>query len=176
MFERAAVGRAVVSVASWEPRWRASVRALWRENKGAKLHVLHSAKYDDWTREARAEILTEARSAEIETTERELDLERPGSTWHDVVAFTTDLLAADVRSVALDGTTMPRELTWVLLHAFGEVDYAYVPVGSYGAWQSKESLQLRLVLKRSGILFPDKPTCVVAMSGFDLGRLDQLIS
>lgn len=176
----AAPTRAIVSVASWEPRWTASVGALLVENPNATLHVLYSSRYASWTVDARRDVLAAAQNAGVETAETEIDLERPGTAWQAAVEVTLTLQAAGITGVALDGTTMPREMTWFLLHALGElcidVDYAYVPAGSYGDWLSKESLEPRLVLKRSGILFPDKPTCVVAMSGFDLGRLNQLVS
>lgn len=175
-----APARAIVTVASWEPRWTASVGALLAENPQAVLHVLYSSRYADWTADARRDVLAAARHAGTEASETEIDLERPGTAWQAAVEVTVALHSAGVTGVALDGTTMPREMTWFLLHALGElcmdVDYAYVPAGSYGDWLSKESLEPRLVLKRSGILFPDKPTCVVAMSGFDLGRLNQLVS
>jgi len=176
----AAPTHAIVTVASWEPRWKASVEALLVENPHAMLYILYSTRYADWTAEVRRDVLAAAHDAGTEASETQIDLERPGTAWQAAVDVTVTLHAAGVTGVALDGTTMPREMTWFLLHALGElrmdVDYAYVPVGSYGDWLSKESLEPRLVLKRSGILFPDKPTCVVAMSGFDLGRLNQLVS
>jgi hypothetical protein len=166
-------------MASWEPRWTASSAALIAENPGVALRVLYSSRYADWTADARSTVLAAARAAGASAVETEIDLEQPRTAWAAAVE-TARALQAEVETVALDGTTMPREMTWFLLHALGElgidVDYAYVPAGSYGDWLSKESLEPRLVLKRSGILFPDKPTCVVAMSGFDLGRLNQLVS
>ncbi len=175
-----APARAIVTVASWEPRWMASVGALLVDNPQAVLHVLYSSRYADWTADVRRDVLAAAQNAGAQASETEIDLERPRTAWQAAVEVTLTLEAAGVTGVALDGTTMPREMTWFLLHALGEVcmdvDYAYVPAGSYGDWLSKESLEPRLVLKRSGILFPDKPTCVVAMSGFDLGRLNQLVS
>jgi len=172
--------RAIVTVASWEPRWTASSAALVAENPGAALHVLYSTRYADWTADSRAAVLATARSAGVAAVETEVDLERPRTAWAAAVATARAIGQANVKTTALDGTTMPREITWFLLHALNElgidVDYAYVPAGTYGDWLSKESLQPRLVLKRSGILFPDKPTCVVAVSGFDLARLNQLVS
>lgn len=179
MYE-ASSSRAIVTMASWEPRWRASTDALLVENPGAALRILFSARYADWTAEARRAMLASVHATGVEVSETPVDLEQPRTSWQAAVAAATDLHGAGVTSVALDGTTMPREMTWFFLHVLGELgietDYAYVPAGSYGDWLSKESLQPRLVLKRSGILFPDKPTCVVAMSGFDLGRLNQLVS
>jgi hypothetical protein len=172
--------RAIVTVASWEPRWEPSVQALLNENPGASLHILFSSRYKEWTQGARLEMIRRAQLSDRCVDEMELDFEHSGSAWRGIAAFCERLAQAGVGSVVLDGTTMPRELTWFLLHATGalnlETDYAYVPAGSYGEWLSKESLQPRLVLKRSGILYPDKPTCVVAMSGFDLGRLNQMLS
>lgn len=172
--------RAILTMASWEPRWRASTDALLAENPGAVLHILFSARYADWTQEPRAGVLASARTAGFEAKESAVDLEQPRTSWQAAVDAAKALHGSGVTSVALDGTTMPREMTWFLLHVLGELgidtDYAYVPAGSYGDWLSKESLQPRLVLKRSGIMLPDKPTCVVAMSGFDLGRLNQLVS
>ncbi len=171
---------AIVTVASWEPRWTASVRALLDAQPNASLHVIYSSHYSDWTREARGEIDAEARAQGMLTSNTELDLDRSGEAWKGLASFAKGLARAGVKHVTLDGTTMPREATWLLLHATGELrlttDYTYVPAGSYGDWLSKESLQPRLVLKRSGILYPDKPTCVIAMSGFDAGRLNQLFS
>lgn len=179
MYEVASA-RAIVTMASWEPRWRASTDALLAENPGAALRILFSARYADWTAKARSEILESVRAAGVEASETPVDLEQPRTSWQAAVVAATELQGTGVTSVALDGTTMPREITWFFLHVLSELgidtDYAYVPAASYGDWLSKESLQPRLVLKRSGILFPDKPTCVVAMSGFDLGRLNQLVS
>lgn len=172
--------RAIVTMASWEPRWRTSTDALLAENPGAALRVLFSTRYADWTANARDEVLTSARANGVDASQTPVNLEQPRNSWHAAVEAATGLHEAGTTCVTLDGTTMPREITWFLLHVLGEfgieIDYAYVPAGSYGEWLSKESLQPRLVLKRSGILFPDKPTCVVAMSGFDIGRLNQLVS
>lgn len=172
--------RAIITMASWEPRWLTSTAALLDENPGAGLRLLFSARYGAWTSEARKAVLASARKRGIDATEVEVDLERPGTAWVAAVDAARVLAGGGVTRVALDGTTMPREVTWFLLHSLSElgidIDYAYVPAGTYGEWLSKESLQPRLVLKRSGVLFPDKPTCVVAMSGFDLGRLNQLVS
>ncbi|WP_294003965.1 hypothetical protein, partial [Sphingomonas sp.] len=172
--------RAIVTFASWEPRWKASVRALLSENDGASLRILYSARYTEWTKAARDEMISDARAGGFEVEQTEIDLEQSGRAWREAAAFTIALADAGIEAVSLDGTTMPREVTWFLLHATGELrlttDYIYVPAGSYGEWLSKESLQPRLVLKRSGVLYPDKPTCVMAMSGFDIGRLNQLVS
>ena len=172
--------RAIVTMASWEPRWKASVAALMTENPGAPLHVLFSSRYTDWTAEPRASIVEAARAAGVEVEETAVVLEQPRTAWAAAVQTVKSLREAGVTEVALDGTTMPREMSWFLLHALEEInleiDYSYVPAGEYGDWLSKESLEPRLVLKRSGILYPDRPTCVVAMSGFDLGRLNQLVS
>lgn len=180
MSEPVHVTTAVVTVASWEPRWRASVNAALLDNPGAGLHILFSSGYADWTAPDRAEVVADALAQGVRATEVEVDLENAGGSWRSTVAFTSELREAGVTRVVIEGTTMPREITWFLLYATGELgfetDYAYVPAGSYGDWLSKESLEPRLVIKRSGILFPDRPTCVVAMSGFDLGRLNQLVA
>lgn len=171
---------AIVTVASWEPRFLDSSKALISERPNTPVYVVRSERYADWTGDACNTLEAYCASKGSTFNEIKFDFEAPGDLWSNVVKFGTRLVDDGISAVALDGTTTPRELTWYFLHLFGEhrmpTEYFYVPAGEYGPWLSKESLTPRLVLKRSGIVYPDKPTCVVAMSGFDIGRLNQLLS
>lgn len=174
------MSRAIVAAASWEPRFISSLQALLDEKRASVAIIVFSAAYEEWTEEARAEASRICSLHECEYRPVKLNFDLPGELWKGVVSIGTQLREQGFDNLALDGSTMPRELTWFFLHLADTVgfmvDYHYVPVGSYGDWLSKESLAPRLVLKRSGILFPDKPTCVIAMSGFDLGRLNQVLT
>ena len=171
---------AIVTVASWEPRFLDSSKALIFENPLTPLYVVRSERYADWTEDACRELESYCSSNGSKFFETKFDFEAPGDLWSNVVKFGAQLFDDGVASVVLDGTTTPRELTWYFLHLFGEngiaTEFVYVPAREYGSWLSKESLTPRLVLKRSGIVYPDKLTCVVAISGFDIGRLNQLVS
>jgi hypothetical protein len=171
---------AVVAAASWEPRFVVSLEAtLDREGVG-ELHVLFSERYTEWTVAAREDVRLFANRRGVTYKEMLLDFERPRELWRGVSDLAEQLKANSINHLIVDGTTMPRELTWYLLHMRAEIglpgDYVYVPAGTYGDWLSKESLPPRLVIKRSGVLFPDKSTCILAISGFDIGRLNQLVS
>jgi hypothetical protein len=170
---------ALVTNASWEPRFLDSVAATLNGDRPNRVYVLYSAKYQEWTFDARRAARALAQSAGSRFSQIKLDFESPAALWGGVAHTVQRLHRDGVQRFVVDGTTMPREVTWYLLHACAElridVRYVYVPVGEYGAWLSKESLRPRLVLKRSGVLLPDRPTAVVAISGYDIGRLNQML-
>jgi hypothetical protein len=169
----------IITVASWEPRFVDSLRVAVAEENPLLVEVLYSTKYREWTAGARRDAKALALSAGAQYHQQRLDFESPAALWQGVAAAVRRAQKLGIERVIIDGTTMPREVTWYLLHVCGELGtkarYLYVPVGKYGPWLSKESLRPRLVLKRSGVLLPDRPTAVVAISGYDIGRLNQML-
>lgn len=86
------------------------------------------------------------------------------------------------KNVLVDLSTMPRCLIWFVLHFLeknnNRVDYVYYSPGSYsdGDWLSSDPEYPRLVLKHSGIAFPDQKTILLVQTGYDLERVSQLIA
>lgn len=83
--------------------------------------------------------------------------------------------------ILLDITTMPRFLIWYILHYLASfrinADFIYYQPEGYtkDKWLSRDPEQPRLLLKRSGIFLPDRPTALIVQPGFDVERIKQLL-
>ncbi len=80
--------------------------------------------------------------------------------------------------VRFNATTTPRDAIWNILHFLSidktPTEFTYFRPLSYGEYLSRDAQAPRLVLKRSGISFPDRPTCILVLDGFDAERRAQL--
>ncbi|OQW71218.1 MAG: hypothetical protein BVN35_16755 [Proteobacteria bacterium ST_bin11] len=84
-------------------------------------------------------------------------------------------------NILLDVSTMPRYLIWFLLHFLTSrqniIDYCYFSPERYEDcdWLTDEPLRPRLIFKHSGLYLPNQSSILVIQSGFDVGRVSQLI-
>lgn len=86
---------------------------------------------------------------------------------------------SETDEVILDLTTMPRYLIWACLHGLEtrkkKFTCIYYPPNSYGEWLSADTGKPQMVFRHSGVAFPDRPTCLLLFSGFDLSRAQHFV-
>jgi hypothetical protein len=109
-----------------------------------------------------------------------ISMEEDFKAWKKIESL-IDGLDLKGRSVLLDITTMPRFLIWFLCHFLeksdANIDYIYYKPLDYADEPSftTDPREPRLILKHSGILYPNRKTVLLIQSGFDFDRVDQLI-
>lgn len=170
--------RILIAPAGWEERFEQGVYIDITEFSPSKIVVPFSQMYANRTRLVRDKIRAKAQTLNIIYCEFEHDYCEPVSLYKsllDVFEAEVFLHAANIR---FNGTTAPRDLIWYALHFLSEkkipTEFSYFRPVSYGKYLSRDARAPRLILKRSGIAYPDQPTCILAISGFDRERLSQL--
>lgn len=102
------------------------------------------------------------------------------SAWKKVEEVLLDNSISD-KEVLIDVSTMPRYLIWFLLHFLtacrNRIKYCYFTPKKYEDcdWLTDEPLQPRLIFKHSGLYLPNRGSILIIQSGFDVGRVSQLI-
>lgn len=169
----------LISVASWEDRFQEGVLETLSKHTIQSVSVLYSEKYGAQTKSNRASLLSACEIKGIAYSESRLDFTDAPQTWKGIQSWLHKLITPGSR-VLFDISTSPREITWFVLHHLRSINctifYHYYRPRIYGEWQSRDALLPRLVFRRSGIAFPDKPTAIVAITGFDSDRVAQIIN
>ena len=171
---------AVVTVASWEPRFLLGLRRILAENSVSRICAYYLREYGDRTREVRRELNQVASQyGVLKVEERELAFGEPVETWNRLQQDFGK--SGEVGSAVLvDLTTMPREIIWSTLfwlEASGtETHYVYNRPSGYGTgWLAKDPDEARLVYKLAGVQEVGRPTALVAVTGFDENRCRQAV-
>lgn len=169
----------LISVASWEDRFREGVLETLLNHHIRSVGVLYSEKYKPQTESNRAALVSICKKNELSYFDKEIDLADTPQTWKGIQTWLQSLVTTEA-NVLFDISTSPREITWFVLHHLRAINckifYHYYRPQIYGEWQSRDALLPRLVFRRSGITFPDKPTAIVAITGFDSDRVAQIIN
>ena len=114
----------------------------------------------------------------IEQVSIELDYSDDVCLYKKIIEFlSSNIKGQDV--FRFNYTTSPRDIIWYTLHylQFNHIhtELSYYRPDDYAKGHlSCNAGSPRLIIKRSGIVFPDKHTCVLALSGFDAERLAQI--
>ena len=171
---------AVVTVASWEPRFLLGLQRILAENAVSRICAYYLREYADRTKKAREELYQVAgQYGALKVEERELAFGEPAKTWNTLQQdFGKNEEAG--RAVLVDLTTMPREIIWSTLFwlesSGTETHYVYSRPSGYGAgWLAKDPDEARLVYKLAGVQEVGRPTALVAVTGFDENRCRQAV-
>lgn len=168
----------LVSIAGWEERFLKGMEGNLTNFSPDVVHVLYSKAYAGWTENNRNELkqLIEKQGKVYSQTEHDFD--DPAACYESVWKSISEVVRSSSDEVLFDATTATRELIWYLLHFLKTIgvktDFIYYRASSYGGWLSRDAQAPHLVLKSSGVMYPDLPTCILALSGFDDERLWQL--
>ena len=171
---------AVVTVASWEPRFLAGLRRILAENSVSRICAYYLREYAARTSDARRELERVASEyGALKVEERELAFGEPAKTWN-VLQQDFGRSGKAEGSVLVDLTTMPREIIWSALfwlEASGtDTHYVYNCPSGYGTgWLAKDPDEARLVYKLAGVQEIGRPTALVAVTGFDENRCRQAV-
>ncbi|MBH1970811.1 hypothetical protein FK216_06145 [Moraxellaceae bacterium AER2_44_116] len=83
-------------------------------------------------------------------------------------------------NILFDISTMPRHIILTCLHNFEKskkhIDTCYFPPSSYGEWLSRDQSKPQFLYRHSGIMYPDLPTCLLVLAGFEFERISSLIN
>lgn len=171
--------RALVTVASWEDRFRLGTERLLSVERPTTVLMFHYREYAEWSRFNRARIRSLCKEYAVKIQEVEVSFE-PIEAWRSYSAA-LDSYRDTTTDVMLDFTTAPRESIWTLLYILTKagvrVSYVYHTPESYNSeWLSRDPGEPRLMLKMSGLQDLTKPTILLILTGFDLDRTTQLVT
>lgn len=167
----------LLAPAGWEERYYLSVISELRNLKPSMVVVPFSEGYKLRTQKARDLIRAEAQNLKINYLEQEMDYRDSVSLYKSLWKLIFQDLGV-FSSLRINATTTPRDITWTILHFMSinsvPTEFSYYRPLEYGKYLSRDAQRPRLVMKRSGISFPDRPTCVLVLDGFDVERRAQL--
>jgi hypothetical protein len=170
----------LIAPASWEDRFEDGVYFDIDDFKPSMLIVPFSERYAERTLSVRDRIRTRSEDLGIIFLEYEVNYLDQVSSYNKTMEFLDDCVSNDnTDRVRLNASTTPRELVWYILHYLScrliNSEFSYFKPESYtDDYLSRDAESPRLVIKSSGIVYPDLPTCILVISGYDHERLLQL--
>ena len=169
--------RVLLTVASWEDRFRLGLYRHLQELKLSGLLMFYYTEYEQWTRAGREKAEHLCRERGISCEQVRISFDDPVQTWRII---NEAISRQEGQDAVLDCTTMPRETLWTCLELLrrqnAAVEYSYYSPKSYDPeWLSRDPGRPRLVYRLSGIAAIGRPTCLVIATGFDPERTRQLM-
>lgn len=170
----------LITTASWEDRFALGVERSLSQEAFSSVVCLASDRYSSETSTQRAMAKRHAAGRNVAFVEWQFDFEDQVECYRRMVALAGDQRLATADRVVLDVSTAPRTLVWMLLGALapagGEIVIRYSQAAKYDAWQTTEEGEPRLIINRSGIMYPDKPTCLVMLCGPEISRAEKMFN
>lgn len=171
---------ALVTVASWEPRFILGLERTLEKYAPRTILSYFLGEYGDRTVKARCALreISNARPG-TDLHEQEMTFDAPDKAWRLLEAGLGP--AASIgEKVIVDLTTMPREIIWGTLFWLearaAKVHYVYNQPKAYSSdWLARDPNDPRLVYKLAGTLEVGRPTALVAVTGFDEKRCRQAV-
>lgn len=168
----------LISVASWEDRFRLGCERLVEAKRYSRALVYFSDEYADWTKDSRAAVQQLCGSRGIAYSEALLYASDTSRTWRETLESSVGQLP-EGSSAIVDLSTMPREIIWqtfwFLQYRKCKVSYVYHRPGKYGEWLSRDPDKPRLVYKMSGISRIGARTALLVLAGYDVDRVRHLV-
>lgn len=170
----------IVGMASWEPRFELGMERVLELWSPKRVLIYYMAEYANRTAAARERVKDRcARLPEVGFEEHEVRFGTPNETWRTLEKHMGPSAKIKER-VLVDLTTMPRDVIWSSLFwleaAAVEVHYVYNRPETYASdWLARDPNDPRLVFKLAGTLEIDRPTALVAVTGFDENRCRQAV-
>jgi len=142
-------------------------------------YVFYYEEFAKRTEKARSSVARLCSRARIKIEILPLKYENPVQSWTAARNF-CEGRRTQIRHVLLDISTMPRDLIWILLSFFRELNvhgtYVYnMPKGYHSKWLSRDPGDPRLIYKLGGESKFGLKTVLLVVTGFDLERAQQLI-
>jgi hypothetical protein len=170
----------LITVASWEDRFGLGVERSLSQSVFTDVICLVSKRYVEQTSAQRAAALVHADYGKADFIEWLFDFEDQVESYHRMIALAKDERLARADRIVFDVSTAPRSLVWMLLGALSsnarDVTIRYSQAARYDAWQTTEEGEPRLIINRSGIMYPDKPTCLVMLCGPEISRAEKMFN
>lgn len=173
------MSKILLSPAGWEERFLRGTIADIEEFDIEHLLIPYSIKYASHTELYRRELKKYASSKSIVFSEFDLDYNDDIALYKGVSFFLSNYIKSNKVKLYFNITSTPRDFIWYVLHYISinniKTFFSYYRPEFYApGYLSCNAGRPRLVLKRSGIVYPDKQTCILALSGYDVERLSQL--
>lgn len=169
--------RILIAPAGWEDRYLKGVLIDIEQFHPTLILIPYSEGYQARTLQSRESIRLHAQKQGIAYEEVAIDYCNAVRLYQSLWSFILKFMEKAV-AVRFNATTTPRDAIWNILHFLciykTPTEFSYFRPLSYGDYLSRDAQAPRLALKRSGISFPDRPTCVLALDGFDAERRAQL--
>lgn len=167
----------LITVASWEDRFRLGLNRVIAEHGAAQVLMYYYAEYAERTAQNR----DYARSVcgdKVKLVEKMISFGDVLRTWKQVVSDVGDL---NDKNILVDISTMPRDTILnilLLLDGRGNfISYVYHKPESYSSeWLSRDPGRPRLLFKQSGVTKLGSKTILLVITGFDAERTEQLIT
>ena len=171
-------GDLLITVASWEDRFLLGLERSLSNERISDVVCLASKRYERETAPMRERAKLGGGSSVSFMTTRLFDFEDQVECYREMAQVADDPRVASAERVVLDVSTAPRTLVWMLLgflkKRIDAVVIRYQPAAKYASWQTNEEGDPHLVLNRSGIMYPDKPTCLVMLCGPEISRAEKM--
>lgn len=170
--------RILIAPAGWEDRYQEGVTYDIEKFKPCRIIVPYSLQYRDRTEPMREKLRGVASNYNVTYEEHEHDYSDSAKLYLSL--YETHFKDIDEsHMVRFNATTSPRDMIWYSLHflTFNRVltEFSYFRPTNYpDTYLSRDAKAPSLIIKRSGIAYPDRPTCILALAGYDNERLWQL--
>jgi hypothetical protein len=168
----------LIASIGWEPRFLLSLEDILANDASISEAIFfHPNAFIARTSEPLKKARELINQKSVDFTIAEIELTDHVLTWRSVEQT---LKSVPINSkVILDITTMPRHLIWVCLHFLelskAKVQCIYYRPQAYGDWLSGDNGKPKLLFRHSGIAYPDRQTCLLLFSGFDVERTNQIV-
>ena len=168
----------LITSLGWEPRFLSGIENTLANEKPDQLIIFKSLTFFQEISNSNQNILTGSLfDLGVEHKYYEFNSNDHVETWNVVIRALAEITPDT--EIVLDITTMPRYLTWACLHNLdlkkAKFKCVYYPPASYGDWLSTDTGKPQMVFRHSGVAYPDRPTCLVLFSGFDLSRAQSFV-
>lgn len=169
----------LITFASWEDRFREGSRRLLQEYTPQKVLMYFFDGYAKVSRENREEVTALCKISQSKLLSYKFGVTEPATNWK-ILRNTILENVPEQSEVIVDFSTMPREVIWTvfwfldLRHAV--IHYIYHRPQGYGDWLSRDPQRPRLVYKMSGLSKLGARTVLMVLPGYDVDRVQQLLS
>ena len=169
----------IVVAASWEPRFLLGLTRLLDETSATSVLMYYFREYQERTLDVRKKVQRLAESRRLKLTSVQLAFDQPRESWRTLQKTLHEGIK-DHDEVLVDITTMPRGTIWSVLFWLEEaqvpVHYAYHRPKKYSSnWLARDPSEPRFAFKMAGTPAFNRPTAVLAVTGYDSDRVAQAI-
>ena len=166
-----------LSVASWEPRFVLGVTESLNSGAFDRLFIIYSARSGSKTRASRQKLAELCKSSGTTYIEKELDFDNQVSVVLGLMAIFPEVSEGGC-DIVFDLSTSPRDIILFILSNAAKVrekiSVVYYPAEKYSPWLARETGIPRMIIGSSGIMYPDKQTCVIALCANEISRIEQV--
>lgn len=172
------MSRAILNILSWEERCIPALEKALLELDCRLAICFIDRRYQHRTDSNRYRLEELALKLDVSVEFIVFDFDDSISSYHTIRRQIERVVELGILEVGFDITTAPRNIIWTTLSAlqlaYPTVKVFYTAAERYGGWQTKEDKEPKLILNRSGIMYPDKPTCVLILTGWELARVERV--